>query len=192
MDGDVPHVERDGSERKRSKKKKVITITVMLALALIVLGLFVNLNGNSINFMNRDLRVIITDSMDGGPTDYPISTIPKDSLVMVRLISEDEKYDLQPGDVVQFRYHGILNHHRVVSNDTVNHKIVTKGDNTTSSETVLYENIRGEVVGVNHFLGVIFELVSSYFYVLLATIVVIYIGILLLEEIRKEKEDEKK
>ena len=190
MDGEVPPAPNGGSEKKRSKKKIVI-IAIILALLIIVAGLFINLNGNSIDFTNRDLRVIITDSMDGGPTDYPISTIPKDSLVMVRLISEDEKYDLQPGDVVQFKYHGILNHHRVVSNDTVNHKIVTKGDNTDTSETVSYENIRGEVVGVNHFLGVIFKLVNSYFYLLIATIVVIYIGLLLLEEIRKEKEEKK-
>ena len=159
--------ERSPVESGDSVKKRIGVKTIATAIVLLILAL------------------IITDSMDGEPTDYPISTIPKDSLVMVRLISEDEKYDLQPGDVVQFKYHGILNHHRVVSNDTENHKIVTKGDNTTSSETVPYENIRGEVVGVNHFLGVIFELVSSYFYVLLVSIVVLYIGILLVEEIRK-------
>ena len=192
MDEESSPVTKDDSGKKRSGKKRAVTAIVLLMLALVVLGLFVNLNGNSFDFMNRDFRVIITDSMDGEPTDYPISTIPKDSLVMVRLISEDEKYDLKEGDVVQFRYHGILNHHRVVSNDTENHKIVTKGDNTTTSETVSYENIRGEVVGVNHFLGVIFELVSSYFYLLLAFIVVLYIGILLVEEIRKEKEGNNK
>ena len=192
MGREASPVSNDENRKKRFSKKSIATAVILLILALVVAGLFINLNGNSINFMNRDLRVIITDSMDGEPTDYPISTIPKDSLVMVRLISEDEKYDLQPGDVVQFRYHGILNHHRVVSNDTENHKIVTKGDNTTTSETVYYEDIRGEVVGVNHFLGVIFELVSSYFYVLIAFIVVLYIGILLLEEIRKDKEENRK
>ena len=192
MDGEKPPASDDVPKKGRFKKRTVVSVAILLILALIVAGLFINLNGNSIDFTHRDLRVIVTDSMDGEPTDYPISTIPKDSLVMVRLISEDEKYDLQPGDVVQFRYHGILNHHRVVSNDTENHKIVTKGDNTTTSETVSYENIRGEVVGVNHYLGVIFELVNSYFYVLLAAIVVIYIGILLIEELRKEKEEDDK
>ena len=192
MDGEESPVVEDVPKKGRFKKKTIVSAVVLIVLALVVSGLFVNLNGNSVNFTNRDLRIIITDSMDGEPTDYPISTIPKDSLVMVRLISEDEKYDLQPGDVVQFRYHGILNHHRVVSNDTENHKIVTKGDNTTTSETVSYDNIRGKVVGVNHFMGQFFELVNDYFYVLLASIVVIYIGILLVEEIRKGKEEDKK
>ena len=192
MDGEESTAVNNTPKKRRVKRMTIVSAVVLLVLTLIVAGLFINLNGNSIDFTNRDLRIIITDSMDGEPTDYPISTIPKDSLVMVRLISEDEKYDLQPGDVVQFRYHGILNHHRVVSNDTENHKIVTKGDNTTTSETVSYENVRGEVVGVNHFMGVIFGLVNDYFYLLLAFITVLYIGILLVEEIRKEKEEDKK
>ena len=192
MDGEGSTAVNNTPKKRRVKRMTIVSAVALLILALIVAGLFINLNGNSIDFTNRDLRIIITDSMDGEPTDYPISTIPKDSLVMVRLISEDEKYDLQPGDVVQFRYHGILNHHRVVSNDTENHKIVTKGDNAPTSETVSYENIRGEVVGVNHFMGVIFGLVNDYFYLLLAFIAVLYIGILLVEEIRKEKEEDKK
>ena len=175
--------------KKRFGKKTVAMAAVLLALVSMTAVLFFNLNGGSLDFRDREVRTIITDSMDGERTDYPISTIPKDSLVMVRLLSDDEKQDIQTGDVVQFWYHGILNHHRVVSNDAENGFVITKGDNSDVTEKVYYENIRGEVVGTNHVLGELFKFVKDYVYVILASFVVLYIGILLVEEIRKDKEE---
>lgn len=175
--------------KKRFGKKTVATAAVLLVLVSMTAVLFFNLNGGSLDFRDREVRTIITDSMDGERTDYTISTIPKNSLVMVRLLSDDEKQDIQTGDVVQFWYHGILNHHRVVSTDAENGFVITKGDNSDVTEKVYYENIRGEVVGTNHVLGELFKFVKDYVYVILASFVVLYIGILLVEEIRKDKEE---
>ena len=180
-----------GKEKRVRSRKRTIIIVIVFVLIIICLALYFDLNGHSLDPRDREVRLIITDSMDGERTDYRIPTIEKDSLVMVRFVSENEKKEIQVGDVIQFRYHGVLNHHRVVSNDTENEYVITKGDNSDVTEKVLYENIRGEVVGKNHILGEIFKLVKSYLYVLVLCLVVIYVGILLLEEIRKDKEEKK-
>ena len=121
----------------------------------------VDLNGGSLDFSGRDVRIIVTDSMQGEPTGYPISTIEKDSVVMVKLLDEDGKKSIQVGDVVQMNDHGILNHHRVLSNDPVKKEIVTKGDNSEAKEYMSYDDISGIVVGKNHLLGQIFTFVKS-------------------------------
>ena len=180
----------DSTRNHRSIKLAAIAVTVV-ALTAYVGYAFYDMNGHSLDFRNREIRIIITDSMDGDPQPYSVPTIEKDSLVMVVKISEEDKEMLQPGDVVQFHYGKILNHHRVISNDIESKEIVTKGDNTTSTETVKYSDIRGEVVGKNHFLGEVFKFVKQYFLVIIALLVVLYIGNLLLEEIRRGKKEEK-
>ena len=171
-------------------RKRIVTIVAVAIVAVSVFAVFFTMNGNSANFLNRDIRVIITDSMDGEPhPEYEISTIPKDTLVMVRLISDEEKEDIQVGDVVQFRWGKILNHHRVIENNVEGRYLVTQGDNASSSETVSYDKVRGEVVGTNHALGVVVVLVKAYVLFLLILIVVLYIAFKLLEEIRKEKRE---
>lgn len=181
------------SKGKKTRSRKRVAITVFLLILITAsLILFYDLNGHSLDPRDREIRLIITGSMEGEMTDYPIPTIEKNSVVMVRFISEDEKKDIQVGDVIQFNYHGILNHHRVVSNDSENGYVITKGDNTEKEDgKIPYEKIRGEVVGKNHILGEIFMLVKTYIYVLVTFLVALYIGVLLLEEIRREKEEKK-
>ena len=192
MDENVPEKnDKTGCKKRRFGKKTAITVTVLLILFASTSVIFFKLNDDSFDFRDREVRTIITNSMDGEKTDYKISTIPKDTLVMVRFLSDNEKNDIQVGDVVQFRYHGILNHHRVISNDTENGFVITKGDNSPTTEKVYYDDVRGEVVGTNHILGEFFIFVKEYVFVILASFVVLYIAILLIEEIRKEKEEKK-
>ncbi|MBE6514506.1 MAG: S26 family signal peptidase [Thermoplasmata archaeon] len=150
-DGCSPSVSlNDGRKgRKRPSLKILAAVVVIMMLMLCAL----HLNGWSVDFTDRDIRLIVTDSMDGEHTDYDIPTIEKDSVVMVRLIDDDEKPSLKEGDVIQFRQKGILNHHRLVSNDPGNKRIVTKGDNSPVSETVSYDDVLGVVVGKDHILG---------------------------------------
>ena len=162
---------------------------ILVAVIIIVLAsiCMIHLNGWSLDFTDRDIRIIVTDSMDGEPTEYDISTIEKDSLVMVRLIDDDEKPSLKTGDVIQFDYHGLLNHHRVVSNDPASGKVVTKGDNALVSESVKYEDIRGIVVGKVHFLGMIVSFVKEYFILIICAIAVLLIVLEIYRIIKKER-----
>ena len=170
-------------------KKRIFAIVAVVIVALSMFLLFYNLNGNSADFTDREVRLIITNSMDGEPQDYEISTIPKDSLVMVHILSDSEKENLKVGDVVQFRYGNVLNHHRVIDNDTVNHIITTQGDNTSSPDAPMsYDKVRGQVVGVNHELGLLVMFVKTYVLAILLFFVVVYLAVRLVEEMRKEKE----
>lgn len=109
---------------------------------------------------------------------------------MVKLISDEEKKDLQTGDVIQFRYGSVLNHHRVVTNNVEEGYVITHGDNTDSNETVYYSAIRGEVMGASHAAGEVVTFAKTYVFVIIAVIAVLFIGSLLVDEIRREKKKE--
>ena len=132
------------------KTKDTILTSVILATVILCV---LHLNGWSADLSDREMLLIITDSMDGEPMPYDIDTIEKDSMMMVRLIGDEEKRALKEGDVISFWYMGLKNHHRVVYNDTGNGIVVTKGDNAGSSETVDYDDVRGVVVGKDRYLG---------------------------------------
>ena len=170
--------------------KTVVVLAVALVLAVLSVSAFYTANGNSLDVRDREVRLIVTDSMDGERMPYSVPTLPKDSLVVVRLISDDEKSELRDGEVVQFRYGSVLNHPRVVSNNVEEGYVITHGDNTDSNETVYYSAIRGEVMGANHAAGEVVTFVKDYVFVIIAAIVVLFIGSLLVDEIRREKQKE--
>ena len=182
---------RDDTAKRRIGRKTTVIIAVAIVLAALTVYTFYGMNGHSLDPRNREVRLIVTDSMDGERTSYDVPTIPKDSLVVVRLLSEDEKYELKQGDVVQFRYGNVLNHHRVVSNNTAEGYVITQGDNTDSSEKVSYSAIRGEVMGANHVAGEIVTFAKTYVFVIIAFIAVLFIASLLVDEIRREKQKER-
>lgn len=177
--------------KRRIGRKTVIITAVAVALAALTVFTIYDINGHSLDLRDREVRLIVTDSMDGEPMSYDVPTIHKNSLVMVKFLSEDEKKNLKVGDVIQFWDHGILNHHRV--KETYDNYVITHGDNLDPSieEKVYFSNIRGEVVGENHAVGEVFTFVKTYALVIIAFIVVLFIGSLLLEELRRgnEKED---
>lgn len=182
----------DGRARTdRNTLRAVIILTgTFLFLSVVSVYTFYDLNGGSFDIEGREPRLIVTDSMDGGMEPYDIPTIRKDSLVMVSYLSEDGKTGLKEGDVIQFTWNGVLNHHRVVSNDSENGVVVTKGDNSDSVETVAYSDIKGIVVGENHILGVAFKFTREYIFAIVAFIVVVYTGFRLVEEIRLARKGE--
>ena len=145
-------------------KKRLVALIIIAIVAASIFTVFYHMNENSADFRHREIRIIITDSMDGDPMPYDIETIPVDTLVMVHKISDSEKEDIQVGDVIQFWYAGLLDHHRVVENNVEEHYMVTKGDNSSTTEHVSYDKIRGVVVGTNHLLGQVFIFVRCMYY----------------------------
>ena len=130
-------------------------IKVVLAILVVVAGVYFvyDLNGSSLDLSDREVRLIVTDSMDGEPRDYPISTIHKDSLVMIRHLDDAGLDGLVVGDVLAFKSLGLLFTHRIIAVDHENRVFTTQGDNTVSSETVSFSSSVGKVVGVNHMAG---------------------------------------
>ena len=185
--GDMMHFGE--TSKGRFGRKTIIISAVALVFAALSVYTLYDMNGQSFDLSNREVRLIITDSMDGEPTSYDVPTIPKDSLVMVKFLSDEDKTNLKQGDVIQFWDHGTLNHHRVIL--VGEGYVVTHGDNVAEGvdEVVKYSDIRGEVVGANHPIGEVFTFVKSYYPVLIALIAVLFIGSLLVEEIRRGKEE---
>ena len=177
-------------DTRRIGRKTVIIVAVALVLSVLTVYTFYNMNGQSLDVKNREVRLIVTDSMEGEPKgEYKVPTIQKDSLVVVKFLSDDEKSNIKVGDVIQFNYNGILNHHRVIG--TGADYVITQGDNAPSNEIVQFSDIRGEVQGADHNVGMVFTFVKNYIYVIIAFIVVLFIGSLLIDEIRSDKQKEK-
>lgn len=173
----------------------VVVVLVVLSSALVVLYKF---NGNSLDLSNREVRLIPTSSMDGERTEYPIPTIPKDSLVMIEKLGQDDLDSIKVGDVICFDYSGIYIVHRVVEIDEVGKKFITHGDNNSPSnrESVDFEQVRGKVVGVSHFMGEVVTFVKSSMLLAILTLAVVIIAIWavvdIVKVIREGDEDKEK
>ena len=157
-------MENDGTESKnniRSIIKIAIPITITAVLFVSTLLFFFNLNGGSLDFSDSEMLVVPTGSMDGEPQNqYSIPTIPKDSIIMIHDLSDDQKKDLAVGDVVTFYQGGIYKVHRIVEID--GDKITTKGDANQSADLpITFEDIDGKVVGVAPLVGKVVSFIKG-------------------------------
>ena len=109
-----------------------------------------DLNGGSLDIRDSEIRLVVTGSMDGEPTDYPISTIPVDSLVVIRHIEPDS---FEIGQVIAYDSDSMVIVHRVIDIDEEKRELRLKGDANKTFEIVSYDDVIGEVVGVSPFLG---------------------------------------
>ncbi|MBR6214530.1 MAG: S24/S26 family peptidase [Candidatus Methanomethylophilaceae archaeon] len=157
------------------KRKTVITVAIVVIVASFCVYTFYDLNGGSFDLSDREALLIVTDSMDGDVTKYDIDSFPKNTFVMVKHLSEQEKLQIHIGDVLSFRYNGILDHHRVIETHFDQGYVITHGDNTHSSENVTLSSINGEVIGTNHWLGALVSFVKDNFLIVIAVIAAIAI-----------------
>lgn len=65
------------------------------------------------------------------------------------------------GDVIAYSFGGSVVIHRVVSIDREGGTLVAKGDANTSAETVPFDRVVGEVVGVSYPLGAVVSVLRS-------------------------------
>ncbi len=174
------------------KMKTIISVVIIAAVAVLSVYTVYNLNGNSMDLSDRQVKLIITGSMDDEPrTQYDIETIPVNSLVMIKEMSDDEiANDLEVGDVIAFNSGNIIITHRIVSIDESNERITTQGDANAGVEYVAYSNVIGEVVGVNHWLGVIVHILQDYtISIILATVAVVSAGVAVKSSMKIMKEE---
>ena len=162
---------------------KVSFIIIVVAGLLGVGAYMYHMNGDSLDFTDTEVRVVISGSMDGEPrTEYDIETIPVGSMVFIKEVPT-EPHDkgfyssLEVGDVVTFHYtHPVSKENMVVTHrivkvvDTPTDRIFTmagdsiRDDPTNASEQVITASsgdMIGEVVGVSPVLGDISTYISS-------------------------------
>jgi len=158
-----------------SKRKTIFSVIAMVIVASLCAYTFYDLNGKSFDLSDREALLIVTDSMDGDVKSFDIDSFPRNTFVMVKHLTDQEKLDVKIGDVLSFQYNGILDHHRVIETHFDQGYVVTHGDNTHSSENVSLASINGEVVGTNHWLGVLVSFVKDNFLIVIAVIAIIAI-----------------
>jgi signal peptidase I len=177
-------------------KRVKTAISAVFAVAIISFAAYsmYDLNGKSFNFSDSEVRWIVSGSMDADPQPYDIKTIPSNSLVMIRHLSQDEVADLQVGDVIAFRSGSILITHRIVSVDQENRYFITQGDaNSSPDAPVSFDRVTGKIVGVSHWMGIVVHILRDYtISVVLGTIGVVS-GIVAVKSslkiMREEKEE---
>jgi signal peptidase len=131
----------------------LILVLLALALVLMVLPLF-----------GYRSYVVVSDSM------HP--TIPKYSLVYIKVLSEQEKQELLPGDIVAVKTEGIPLMHRI--QDINGNQVQTKGDaNEDPDAWVSIDRIIGVKVFFIPLLGLLYY--SIYPWLILIASVLIYL-----------------
>lgn len=142
---------------------RLIIIGVIVSLVICFCGI----NGGSPNPIGREMKYIVSGSMEGNPQDqYGISEIPVYSVVVINT-GLDSPDDFEVGDIVAFQYYGSTVVHRVISiqYDSSGNAVslTAHGDSRPAGDTqiVTADMIDGKVVGVSEFLGSITHFAKS-------------------------------
>ena len=176
------------------------------------------------NIFNYQLRLVITDSMDKcsetNVSKYKIKSIPKNSLVLIKKIEDNDYKKIKEGDVLTFRYlytEQVTITHRVksiVEKETGGYIIELVGDNKTGESELLVQTIDtsieespnyiiGEVVYTSIIIGFILNmlksslgivfiiLIPSFIIILLEVIKIINITIIEKRKLAERKANEK-
>lgn len=159
-------------------KSTMIAAAAVAVVALCGVGYAYHINGGSLDFSNTDAKIVVSGSMDGEPRDYPISTIPTGSLVVIHKVNGQFYSSLKVGDVLTFDYvhpvsgESMVVTHRIISIAETNgvYTYTLKGDSIAddptngSVQTVTSDSgdVIGKVVGVSHWLGVLAVFLSTW------------------------------
>lgn len=166
----------------RFSLKTMATVALVLVLISAFTGYIWSKNGESFDFSDTDVKVVISGSMDGEPRDqYEIKTIPLESMVFIHKVPSDGKESfyssLKVGDVLTFDYRhpvsgeSMVVTHRIISITKSNgiYTYTLKGDSIAddptngSIQTVTSASgdVIGKVVGVSHPLGALVVFLST-------------------------------
>lgn len=170
----------------RLSKKSIVAIVAVAVIILASVFVFYNLNGHSFDTGDREVRIVVTGSMDGEPQPYEISTIPVNSMVMIEHLGQDRLGSVKVGDVLAFQHTGRLTIHRVAEIYTDSDGKVTGfktiGDiyiGTGHYETPSADEVIGVVVGVSPTLGKIvhFAQTSTVYLIMILVILAVMISV---------------
>lgn len=164
-----------------------VVASLVVAVAVVSSVLYIwDCNGNSLDFSDTDVMIVISGSMDGEPREqYEIETIPVESMIFIRDVPSDPAEadsfyaSLRVGDVLTFDYrHPVSGEHMVVTHRIISiseeNRIYTytlQGDSiaddpTNGSIQVVTSSsgdIIGKVVGTSNWLGMVAVFVSQWY-----------------------------
>ena len=178
-----------------NKSKILACVTVGAIVVLMGAGIYslYRFNGDSLDLRDREVRLIVSGSMDGEPTEYTISTIPIDSLIIIQRLDQSELDTIAVGDVIAYDRNGAMIVHRVIDVRD-DGSFITKGDANSSVDPIVYpEKVIGKVLGVSEISGKIVTLAKDKLVWVAAFAACVVITIYCIREIRRvysEKEDD--
>lgn len=167
--------------------RRAVVASLVVAVAVVSSVLYIwDCNGNSLDFSDTDMMIVISGSMDGEPREqYEIETIPVESMIFIRDVPSDPAEadsfyaSLRVGDVLTFDYrHPVSQEEMVVTHRIVDisvsggmYTFTLQGDTiaddpTNGSVQVVTSDsgdVIGKVVGVSHWLGVLTVFVSHWY-----------------------------
>ena len=167
--------------------RRAVVASLVVAVAVVSSVLYIwDCNGNSLDFSDTDVMIVISGSMDGEPREqYEIETIPVESMIFIRDVpanpdeAESVYASLRVGDVLTFDYrHPVSGEQMVVTHRIVGisegngiYTYTLQGDTiaddpTNGSVQVVTSSsgdVIGKVVGVSHWLGVLTVFVSHWY-----------------------------
>ena len=155
----------------------LIALAVALCVAAVCVYTVYDLNGGSFDLSDRQLMLIVTDSMDGDVTEYEVDSFPANTLVMIEHIPDHEIRYLRVGQVLSYHDGSVLVHHRIIQVNS--DSFYVKGDNGHSTDKVMFGDVNGVVVGANPFLGSVLAWISSNFLLFLGIMFILCCAVIL-------------
>lgn len=166
------------------KNERVVKLVIAVVLVSVLLGYVYDRNGDSFDFSDTQVRIVISGSMDGEPREqYDIETIPVKSMVFISEVPTTEParshfyQSLEVGDVLTFDYtHPVSHEHMVVTHRIVDiqssgagYTFTLAGDSirddptnsSTQTVTSWSGDVIGEVTGVAPWLGALTVFIST-------------------------------
>ena len=145
-------------EKKKKTVKIIVTLAVVAIIAVSVLAVACNLNGGSMDFSNREVRIVLTNSMDhdshSGIVKTNIASLPVGSMIMIHKLDDSGRKELAVGDVISYWKGSSLYTHRIIEINWDKGTVTTRGDNTSSADApISVSQIYGKVVGLNTPIG---------------------------------------
>ena len=152
----------------------------ILACALIVIlsaCVLYDLNGDSLDFSDSEVVLVVTDMMDGDVHEYDVGSFPADSMVMIKNIPSHEVRLIKAGQVIAYNNGNELSVLRVTEVDINDQSFTVSGDNSDIVNTVGYSQVVGTVVGSNQYLGKAVAFVGDNPFLVLSIVGFVVVGI---------------
>ena len=155
-------------DNKDNKKKKVLNIVVntIVIVILVFVGLitlsiilsngkgYTNLFGNAYVAVQSDSMEGTSDLYEGAYSTYTVKGFKKGDLIRIRILNDEQKKNLQVGDVIMFRQSiggkDQLNTHRIIELTANGYKTQgdkAKAEGSSATETVPYSAVEGQYKG---------------------------------------------
>ena len=154
-------------------RKAALECALLLLLPAVVVW---DLNGDSFDLRDREVVLVVTDSMDGDNHEYDIGSFPANTLVMVEHLPLNEIRFLRVGQVISYYDDSLLVHHRIVQVNS--DSFYVRGDNGHSTDKVMFDDVNGLVVGTNSWLGSILSWLSDNILMFLTAMFVLSVGLI--------------